>query len=42
MSYSDDNPENYSEMEGRSDGKKWRKAIKIRAREQSLGNNRFT
>jgi hypothetical protein len=42
MSYSDDNPESYSKMEGRSDRKKWRKVITRIARKQSLGNNRFT
>jgi hypothetical protein len=41
MSYSNDNPQSYSETEGKRDRMKWRKAIKTIARKQSLGNNRF-
>jgi hypothetical protein len=36
MSYSDDNPQSYCQMAGRSDGMKWRNVIKRRAREQNL------
>jgi hypothetical protein len=42
MSYSNDNPQSYIEMEGRSDRMRWRNTIKRRASKQSLGNNRFT
>jgi hypothetical protein len=42
MSYSDDVPQNYSEIESRRDRMDWRKAIKRRAMQQYLGNNRIT
>jgi hypothetical protein len=35
-SYSDDNPQSHSEMEGRSDRMEWRKAVKRRARKQNF------
>jgi hypothetical protein len=42
MSYSDDNPQSYSEMAGRSDGMKWGNVIKRRAREQNLASRKKT
>jgi hypothetical protein len=42
MSYGDDNPQSYSETEGRRDRTKWRKSIKRRARKQNLEHNRTT